>query len=91
MNEIEFIWKESAPIKIEFDPNALTWADLLSFQDLTAKRTNGELTELQLLEELNKILSKLVNQDVTKLPARIVNKLIEEFTKVAGNTENLKN
>lgn len=85
-------FKKHAPVEIEIDADVMTWDDSLKFQMLRDKNTAGEVSDEVLMEFINELLGRLTGQDVVKLPARVVNALLGELSKLAGGqAEDTKN
>lgn len=78
-------FKKSAPVEIEIDADLLTWEDTLQFQELRDKNANGRISDMELMDYINDLLTKLTGQNVRKLPARVVNALIGELGRLAGD------
>lgn len=87
-----FSFKKRAPVHVELDLDALTWEDSIEFAKVQDKIERGELTQEQGLNAVSDLLSKLVGQDVRKLPAAVVGSILVEFRKLSGvQAEDTKN
>lgn len=92
MGAVVVRFKKHAPVEIEIDADAMTWDDSLRFQLLRDQNADGKVSDEQLMEFINELLGRLTGQDVTKLPARVVNALLGELSKLAGGqAEDTKN
>lgn len=76
--------KHDNPIEVEIDPDALTWDDFLTISSAAGKN----LSEEETMAKVNVVLSKLTNQDVGKLPARVVTAIINQLQGIAGPEKN---
>lgn len=87
MGDYTIKWKQSSPVEIELDSDALTWEDVLYFNSLKTKNEAGELSDDEMLNELTEVLTKLVGQDVRKLPARAVRLVLEAMNDITGGEQ----
>ena len=77
-------FKKLESIDIEIDPDALTWGDFL----MISSAGSSGLDEAETMAKVNGVLTKLTGQDVTLMPARVVNAILGQLQKIADPEKN---
>jgi len=76
-------FKKSKPVKIEIDPDSLTWNDLMELTEIQEKGDKGELTSRESMQALADLLSRLTGMEMNKQPARVIAGLLQELNGLA--------
>jgi hypothetical protein len=77
---VTVVLKKRQAVQVEVDSDAVEWGMLTKMWEL--RDTPGQ--EAALMAHINSILSAMTGKDATKLPARVVQKLVVHLNSLGG-------